>query len=69
LGLEEDLIDIKGRPVHSSTNAEGRHEVGIEFLEPDAKSRKALKNFINAFQKKAPAPKTQKNSSDYSPAP
>jgi c-di-GMP-binding flagellar brake protein YcgR len=69
LGLKEDLIDIKGRPVHSSTNAEGKHEVGIEFLEPDGKTRKALKNFINKFQKKAPEPKIKKNRSDYSPAP
>jgi len=53
LGLKEDLIDIKGRPVHSSTNAEGKHEVGIEFLEPDGKTRKALKNFINKFKKKS----------------
>jgi c-di-GMP-binding flagellar brake protein YcgR len=52
LGLEEDLIDIKGRPIHSHTNDEGKYEVGIEFLEFDAKARKALKKFIAAFQKK-----------------
>jgi c-di-GMP-binding flagellar brake protein YcgR len=52
LGLEEDLIDIKGRPVHSRTNDEGKYEVGIEFLESDAKASKALKKFITAFQKK-----------------
>ncbi len=69
LGLKEDLIDIKGRPVHSSTNAEGKHEVGIEFIQPDGKTRKALKNFINTFQKKAPESKIKKNRSDYSPAP
>lgn len=57
LGLKESLVDIKGRPVHSSTNAEGKHEVGIEFLKPDAKTRKALKNFITRFQKKSPDPK------------
>ena len=69
LGLQEDLVDIKGRPVHSSTNAEGKYEVGIEFLEPDGKTRKALKNFIDTFQKNALKPKSQKNRSDYSPAP
>jgi len=69
LGLKEDLVDIKGRPVHSSTNAEGKHEVGIEFLKPDAKTRKALKNFIDTFQKKTTEPKIKKNRSDYSPAP
>lgn len=52
LGLEENLVDIKGRPVHTRTNDEGKYEVGIEFLETDAKARKALKKFIGAFQKK-----------------
>ena len=69
LGLKENLVELKGRPVHSNTNAEGKYEVGIEFLEPDAKTRKALKNFINTFQKKAAKAKIKKNQSDYSPAP
>ena len=69
LGLKEELVEIKGRPVHSCTNAEGKHEIGIEFLEPDGKTRKALKDFINTFQKEAPKSKIKKNRSDYSPAP
>lgn len=52
LGLEEDLVDIKGRPVHTRINDAGKYEVGIEFLECDNKTRKALKKFIGAFQKK-----------------
>lgn len=52
LGLEEDLVDIKGRPIHSRTNDEGKYEVGIEFVEPDAKAHRALKKFITASQKK-----------------
>lgn len=52
LGLEEDLIDIKGSPVHTRINDAGKYEVGIEFLKSDAKTRKALKKFIDAFQKK-----------------
>ena len=52
LGLEEDLVDIKGRPVHTRINDTGKYEVGIEFLKSDAKTRKALKKFIDTFQKK-----------------
>ena len=52
LGLEEDLVDIKGRPVHTRINDSGKYEVGIEFLEFDNKTRKALKKFIGTFQKK-----------------
>ena len=52
IGLEEDLVDIKGRPVHTRINDAGKYEVGIEFIESDHKTRKALKKFIGAFQKK-----------------
>jgi len=52
LGLEEDLVDIKGRPVHTRINDAGKYEVGIEFFESDHKTREALKKFIGAFQKK-----------------
>jgi c-di-GMP-binding flagellar brake protein YcgR len=53
LGLEEDLVEITGRPVHSRINDDGKHEVGIEFLEINAKTRKVLKQFIDAFQPKS----------------
>lgn len=53
LGLEEDLVDIKGRPVHTRLNDKGKHEVGIEFLQPGKKARKTLKKFIDAFQVKS----------------
>ena len=32
-------------------NDEGKYEVGIEFLESDAKARKALKKFMDTFHK------------------
>jgi hypothetical protein len=49
LGLAEDLVDIKGRPVRISTNKQGKYEVGIEFLKPDKKACRTLKKFIDAF--------------------
>ena len=52
VGLEEDLVEITGRLVHSRTNDDGKHEVGIEFLKINAKARKVLKQFIDAFQLK-----------------
>jgi hypothetical protein len=52
LGLEEELVDIKGRPVHTRINDDGKYEVGIEFLKSDVKTLKALKKFIDTFQKK-----------------
>ena len=50
LGLGEDLVDIKGRPVHIRTNTGGKYEVGIEFTEPDQKASRSLKEFIDAFK-------------------
>ena len=52
IGLEEDLIDIKGRPIHTRKNDAGKYEVGIEFLKSNEKTRKSLKKFIDSFQKK-----------------
>ena len=52
LGLEEDLVEINGRPVHSRINQDGKHEVGIEFLKTNEKARSILKQFIDAFQVK-----------------
>ena len=53
LGLEEDLVEITGRAVHSRTNEDGKHEVGIEFLKINVKTHKVLKQFIDAFQLKS----------------
>ena len=52
LGLEEDLVDIKGRPIHTRKNDAGKYEVGIEFLKSNEKTRESLKKFIDSFQKK-----------------
>jgi c-di-GMP-binding flagellar brake protein YcgR len=47
ISLEEDLLDIKGKPVHIRTNQEGKYEIGIEFFEFDQNSIEMLKNFIS----------------------
>ena len=50
LGLEEELVEITGRLVHSRTNRGGKYEVGIEFFNTNEKALIALKQFIDAFQ-------------------
>ena len=47
ISLEEDLLDIKGKPVHIRTNQEGKYEIGIEFFEFDQNSIELLKSFIS----------------------
>jgi len=35
IGLEEELLDIKGRPVHITPKSDGKYEIGVQFLEFD----------------------------------
>ncbi len=46
IALQEDLLEIKGKPIHARSNKAGRFEVGIEFLEPDQDSIRLLESFI-----------------------
>ena len=47
IALQEDLLEIKGKPIHSRLNEPDNFEIGIEFLEPDQDSIRLLQNFIN----------------------
>ncbi len=49
IALHEDLLEIKGKPIHAKSNDTGKFEVGIEFLEPDQDSIQRLKNFIAKY--------------------
>ena len=51
IGLEEELVDIKGRVVHSSKGEGDRYQLGVEFFEKDKKASAILKKFIAAFQR------------------
>ena len=47
IALKEDLLEIKGKPIHVRSVETGEFEVGIEFLEPDQDSIRLLESFIN----------------------
>lgn len=49
IGIEENVVDIKGSVVYSKKNAEGRYESGIEFYNVDAGAQKVLKAYISEF--------------------
>jgi c-di-GMP-binding flagellar brake protein YcgR len=49
IGLEEDMVGIKGRVVYTKENEKNMHESGIEFFDVDDKARKTLKKYIAAF--------------------
>ena len=50
IGLEEDIIELEGKPVHSKKNDHKLYEVGIKFQESDESVKKTLKKFIKAFK-------------------
>ena len=50
IGLEDELVDLRGRVVHSKQNAEGHYELGVEFVHKDAPNSRILKEFIKAFR-------------------
>jgi hypothetical protein len=52
IGLEEDIVELQGSPVHSKKNDNDRFEVGIKFHESDESAKKTLRKFIKAFNKK-----------------
>jgi hypothetical protein len=46
ISLEEDLLDIKGKPVHIRSVEGGKYQVGIEFMGLGKKSAELLKTYI-----------------------
>ena len=49
IGLEEDMMEIKGKVVYCKLNAEGKFETGIEFSCQDEIMIEKIKTFITAF--------------------
>jgi hypothetical protein len=47
ISLEEDLLDISGKPIHIRLNEDGKYEIGIEFFELDQETNLILKKFID----------------------
>lgn len=50
IGMEEDLMDFRGKIVHSGERDDGKFENGIEFLAMNAKERQFLQQFIAIFK-------------------
>ena len=48
ISLEEDLLDIKGNPVHIKSLDGGKYQIGIQFVDLDENAANILQNFINS---------------------
>jgi len=47
ISLEENLLDLDGKPVHVRSIDEGKYEIGIQFVERDKSTSGLLKKFIS----------------------
>ena len=52
IGMEEEIIDIKGTSVYSTENDSGSYETGIEFIDIQPAELTVLQKFIQAFEQK-----------------
>jgi hypothetical protein len=50
IALEEDLLELKGKPIHSRSIGTNKFEVGIEFIEPNQESVRLLEIFVKKFE-------------------
>ena len=48
ISLEEDLLDLKGKPAHVRSCDDGKYEVGIQFIELDQNACDLLKKFVSS---------------------
>lgn len=51
IGIEDDLVDIKGKVVYTNRGEAGMFETGIEFIEVKPETLSVLKKYISAFNK------------------
>ena len=51
LGIEDDLIDLKGRTTHAHPQ-DGRYISGITFLKISKDGRRVLAKYVEAFRKR-----------------
>lgn len=50
IGMEEEIIDIRGITIYSKKNDQGSYETGIEFLDVQAPELTVLQKFIKVFE-------------------
>ena len=51
IGIEDQLVDIKGKVVYTNRGDAGMFETGIEFIEVKSEAMTVLKRYISEFNK------------------
>lgn len=50
VGLEDDMVELKGRVIYTTPSDDAGHRAGIEFFEIDQAAREVLKSYIVAIE-------------------
>jgi len=50
IGLEEEVVEIKGKIVYVKHSKSNRYRAGLEFLEMDRKGSRVLKKYLQTFE-------------------
>ena len=50
IGLEDEVVEIRGKVVFPKTGEDGKFETGIQFLEIDKTTLLTLRKYIKAFR-------------------
>ncbi|MCD4716884.1 MAG: PilZ domain-containing protein [Desulfobacterales bacterium] len=51
IGLKDNMVDIKGKVVHSRTDEDGKIKSGVQFIEMDKETLLTLEAYITEFEK------------------
>jgi len=54
LGLEDELVDVMGRIVHSKDQHDGMFHNGIEFFHASVEDRRIINKYVEAFHQQFP---------------
>jgi hypothetical protein len=60
IGLEEELVDIKARPIHIHSKGKTTYEVGLQFIEPGSETVEVLHRFIRTLNTDAGGVESEK---------
>ncbi len=50
IGLEDDIVEMKGRVVYCHEEGGGKCKIGVEFSDVDSKALSILKQYITLFK-------------------
>jgi hypothetical protein len=53
LGVQEEMVTIRGKVIFSQVSDPGRYQSGIEFLDIQYRSLQILRRYIQAFKEKS----------------